>query len=125
MELKDWILELNGDEQAYVRQCFRFWAGDNKNYEPEIPSGMSKSRADILRYHTKSLAESHQRRRKVEDLDTISFKASHDFHQQIAFYAAQIDVNLSIFIRTCIELSKETLVKHPELVYSLKSVLPK
>ena len=125
MNLSEWAHSLENDEKAYVSQCFKFWQRDNGGEKPDPPEGISKARADILLYHTQSLLDTTKRKRKMEESSTITFKVSGEFHQRLAMAAAEIDTNLSIFIRCCVELSIETIKKHPELIYTLKSVIPK
>ncbi len=125
MNLSEWAHSLENDEKAYVSQCFKYWQGHNGDNAPCAPLGISNARADILRYHTQSLMDTTTRRRKMEELNTITFKATKEFQQNLAMAAAEVDSNLSSFIRCCIELSIETVRKHPELIYTLKSVIPK
>lgn len=127
MTLAEWTKELDQDEQGYVRQCFKFRNVLNGGQEPEIPKGMSKTKAEILKFHCKSYLEgSNGRKRKMDELETITFKVSPDLHKQLAVDAAQIDVNISIFIRTCIVLAAPLLKTNPELVnFFSGSVIPK
>lgn len=122
-----WIRELDQKEAAYARQCFRFWNGTNGSQEPEIPEGMSKVHADVLKYHTKSFINGDTRRkRKMEDLKVVSFKMPPREFEELASCAAQVDVNVSIFIRCCIELASPQVLKNPALInFFSESVIPK
>lgn len=126
MTIAEWAELLEPEEKAYVKLCFKFWHNPDA-IEPEIPDGIGRSKADLLRFHTKSLMEdSRAGKRKMEQLETISFKASHSLHTQAAMDAAHVDVNLSIFIRTCINLASPIIKANPKLVnFFSDSVIPK
>ncbi len=126
MTIAEWAELLDPNEKEYVKQCFRFWHNPDA-VEPEIPDGIGRSKADLLRFHTKSLMEdSNTRKRKLEQMETITFKASHTMHTRAAMDAAHVDVNLSIFIRTCINLASPIIKANPKLVnFFSESVIPK
>lgn len=125
MDLNEWLLDLEPTEAGYVRQCFKFFKGTNGGIEPEIPAGLSKARADVLKFHCKSLAEKIKRRRKVDELKVINFKASEKFEKEISYEAAELDVNKSIYIRACIEAGRAFVKTHPDMIKFLDSVIPK
>ena len=124
-DISDWVNTLDSDEAAYARQCFKFWNGLTGGQEPIIPDGISEVRAQILRYHVKNLMDTTKNKRKIEQLRVVSIRILKDLYESVCLYSAEIDINISVFIRCCIELSKETVLKHPELLYVLKSVVPK
>ncbi len=127
MSLQAWVDTLDrDDEKVYVRQCAKFWMGSNGGHEPDIPDGISKSHAQVLKFHCQSLCEGTPRRRKLEELSTITFKASEEFHKELAYAAALVDVNVSIFIGSCILLAKDQLKANPKLInFFSDSVIPK
>ncbi len=126
MNLQEWANCLEPTEKAYVSQCFKYWQGHNGDREPDPPPGISRSRSEILLYHTKSFLEPGTRRRKMEELQTISFRVPEEFYRQLAFDAAQVDVNISIFIRSCILLASSQIKANPNLVnFFSKAVIPK
>ena len=126
MTISEWAELLDPEEKVCVKECFKFWHNPDA-VEPEIPGGIGRSKADLLRFHTKSLMEdSKAGKRKLEQLETITFKASHAFHTQMAMDSAHVDVNLSIFIRTCILLASPIIKQNPKLVnFFSDSVIPK
>ncbi len=126
MTIAEWAELLDPNEKEYVKQCFKFWHNLDA-VEPEIPDGIGRSKADLLRFHTKSLMEdSKPSKRKLEQLETITFKASQALHTRAAMDAAFVDVNLSIFIRTCILLASPIIKGNPRLVnFFSDSVIPK
>ena len=70
--------------------------------------------------------EDSRRKRKMEDLRVVSFKMSPAEFEELAKNAAQIDVNVSIFIRCCIELAASQVLKNPKLInFFSDSVIPK
>jgi len=126
MNLSEWANCLEPAEKAYVSHCFKFWQGNNGGTEPSLPPGISRSRSEILLYHTKSFLEPGTRRRKMDELQTISFRVPEEFYRQLAFDAAQVDVNISIFIRSCILLASSQIIANPNLVnFFSKAVIPK
>ncbi len=126
MNLSEWANSLPNDEKAYVSQCFKFWQGHNGNREPYPPNGISNARAEILKYHTKSFLEPGTRRRKMEDLKVISFRATEEFEKEIAFDSAKLDVNKSIFLRACIEAGRPFVLANPRIInFFSDSVIPK
>jgi hypothetical protein len=126
MQLSEWIRVLDQDEAGYARRCFRFWNGTNGGDQPTIPAGMSKARADVLRYHTQSLTDMTRRKRKVEDLKVISFRATVDLEKQLAFEASELDINKSIYIRACIEAGRPIIKAYPQMInFFADSVIPK
>lgn len=125
MNMSQWANSLEKDEKSYVSRCFREWKRNSES-EPTIPDGISKPHADVLRYHTKALLDTTQRRRKMEDLDTVSFKLSHKLHEALAMAAAEVDVNVSIFIRTCLLLAIPQIAANPKIInFFSESVIPK
>jgi hypothetical protein len=126
MRLSEWINELEPAERGYTRQCFRFWNGSNGRIEPQIPSGMSKARADVLRYHTQSLTDLTRRRRKVEELKVISFRAPEELQRHLAFEASELDINMSIYIRACLEAGRPLVRAYPKIInFFSDSCIPK
>ena len=125
MNISQWVKELPGNERGYVRQCWHSWNGETS--PPIVPVGMSQAKADILRYHTKSfIKENNGRKRKMEDLRIVSLKMTNDHFEELAKNAAQIDVNISIFIRCCIELATPQILLNPKLInFFSDSVIPK
>ena len=117
MTIYQWSQELEPDEQAYVRQCFQYWMGNNGGIEPDVPEGMSKVRAETLKFHCKSLIDTTQRRRKMQELKVISFRAPEEFEKELAFEAAKIDVNKSVYIRTCLEIGRKLVLAFPALIH--------
>ena len=115
MKMAEWISELEPDEQAYARQCFRFWNGTNGNQEPTIPNGMSRSRADILRYHVKSLNNGQIGRRKVEENPTLSFRVVESLKRDLAYEAAQLDLSLSEYLLRCINAGRPLVMAYREV----------
>jgi hypothetical protein len=120
--IPDWSPE----EKGYMRRCFKFWKGVTKGEEPEIPEGISKAKADILKFKAKTAADSTKRKRRMEELVTISFKVSKEFSRELNSQAAEIDVNLSIFIRSCILLAGPQILAYPKVIgFFSDSVIPK
>jgi len=125
MNISEWVKELEPDEQGYARQCFRFWNGSNGHVDPDIPDGMSKSKALVLKFHTKSLTDEAKKKRKLEELRVVSFRAPEKFEKELAFESAQIDVNKSIYIRACIEAGRPLVKHNPGIIaYLSGSVIP-
>jgi hypothetical protein len=124
MKISEWVRDLSDQEKGYVRQCWNYWHG---GADPVIPDGISKPKADILKYHTKSfIDENNGRKRKMEDLRIVSLKMTQDQFDRIANSAAQIDVNISIFIRTCLALATPQLLDNPKLInFFSETVIPK
>ncbi len=123
MKISEWVKELDQNEAGYARRYFRFWKGSNGNREPEIPWGMSKVHADVLKYHTQSLIDTTQRRRKMEETKTITFRASEKLERDLAFEASEIDVNKSIYIRACIEAGRPIVKAHPKIINFFSDVV--
>ncbi len=125
MNSNEWIHTLEKDEGGYARRCHRLWKQGMED-GPTIPEGMSKTKADILRYHTKALLDTTRRTRKMEELAVISFKLPKELQQQVAMSAAEVDVNVSILIRTCIVLALPQIISNPKIInFFSESVIPK
>lgn len=124
MTIEEWIPLLDPDEVSYVRRAFHLIkSGNGKPIEP--PDGMSKVKANILWHHVLTLSEQTERKRKALSLIPLTFKLPYDLHKRLLEDAAFCDVNVSIFIRTCIQLSSETIKKNPTLINLLNSVIPR
>ena len=115
MELAEWILELEPVEQGYVRQCFKYWNGINGGMEPSIPAGMSKAKADILRYHCQALNNGKKGRRKVEESKPISFRWTDSLKRDLAFEAAEMDITLSEYVLRCVIAGRPVVKAFPDL----------
>lgn len=115
MKIAEWISELDPQEQAYVRQCFRFWNETNGDHEPSVPQGMSRSRADILRYHCQALNNGQIGRRKVEENPTISFRILESLKRDLAFEAAELDISLSEYLLRCINAGRPVVRAYPDI----------
>jgi hypothetical protein len=125
MNISAWVQELPREEKGYVRQCWHQWNCGGK--DPSVPEGISGVKAQLLKYHTKSfIIEGSRRKRKMEDLRVVSFKMSPAEFDELAKNAAQIDVNVSVFIRCCIELGTPQILINPKLInFFSESVIPK
>ncbi len=115
MSISDWIELLETKEQAYARQCFKYWNGTNGGYEPPIPEGMSQSRAEVLKYHVKSLSGDSSGRRKIEKSKPISFRIKDKLKRELAFEAAERDVSISEYIIQCINAGRPLVLAYPNL----------
>lgn len=114
MDLTEWVLELEPIEAAYVRQCYRYWNGTNGGIEPEIPPGLSKARADILRYHVKSLNNGQRGKRKMDQAKPVSFRWSEKFKRELAFEASLLDVSLSEYVYRAINIGRPIVLAYPK-----------
>jgi len=123
MGLSEWISELEPKEQGYARQCFKFWNGTNGGSLPGIPPGMSKSKADILRYHCQALNNGRTGRRKVEESKPISFRWADALKKELAFEAAELDITLSEYVLRCVNIGRPIVRAFPEL--SINFTLPR
>ena len=120
--IPDWSPE----EKAYLRRSFQYWKEGERGEDPKIPDGISNARAQILKYKAKGISEDSKRKRKMEELTTVSFKISREFFEQLALDAAEVDVNVSIFIRTCILLASPQIKSNPKIInFFSDSVIPK
>ena len=122
MKIEEWIPQLEPEEQSFVRRSFRAIKGGNG--KPDTGK-ISQPRADILFAHTQVLAENSPRKRKPNPLRVITLKLPYDLHQELLRDAAEVDINVSAFVRACIVLSSETIKKRPLLLHILNSVIPK
>jgi len=127
MNIKEWCSELHPEEQGYVRQSFRSINGTNGAIQPDPPAGMSKAKADILFYHTKSFIDlSKGRKRKMDEWKVISFRGPAELEKSLAIEAAQLDINKSIYIRACIEMGRPMVKEYPKLITFLSDeVIPR
>jgi hypothetical protein len=120
--LPDWSPE----EKGYMRQCFKYWKGLTKGEEPTIPPGISKVKADILKYKSKTIADSTERKKRMDETVTISFRATKEFSKEVSADAAEADLSLSVFIRACISLASPQILAHPKIIgFFTDSVFPK
>ncbi len=115
MNLSEWANSLEINEKGYVSQCFKFWNGSNGGQEPPIPVGISRSRADILRFHTKSLNDGQTGRRKMEESKPMSFRLTDALKKDLAFEAAELDISLSEYLIRCINIGRPIVMAYPAL----------
>lgn len=115
MELSQWIGMLESDEQGYARQCFRYHNGTNGNHLPDIPPGMSKARADVLRCHCQALNNGQTGRRKVDKTEPVSFRWTEEFKRELAFEASKLDITMSEYVLRCVNAGRPTVQAYPEM----------
>ncbi len=115
MKLSEWISLLEPIEQGYVRQCFHFWQGTNGGVEPSVPLGLSKSRAEVLKYHCRSLNNGQTGKRKVEESKPVSFRWTDKFKKDLAFEAAELDITLSEYVLRCVNIGRPVVMAYPKI----------
>ena len=115
MGISEWAHSLETNEKGYVSQCFKFWNGTNGGQEPPIPVGISRSRADILRFHTKSLNDGQTGRRKMEESKPFSIRITDSLKKDLAFEAAEIDITISEYVIRCINIGRPIVLAFPDL----------
>ncbi len=118
MDLIEWILELEPIEQAYARQCFRFWNGTNGDRQPLVPDGMSQARADIIRYHVKAFINGRTGHRKLEEKKPTSIRFSGSLKKQLIFESAERDLSLSDYVIKCTNAGRPLVRAFPEQNFS-------
>jgi len=119
MNLSEWADLLEPVEKAYVSHCFRYWNGTNGGIPPSPPPGMSKARADILLYHTKSLNNGETGKRKMEQSIPVSFRWLGKFKNDLLSEAAQLNLDLSTYVFRCINIGRPVVKTYPDLCKQL------
>ncbi len=120
------LLDFDPAEKGYLKECFKFWNGFTGGIEPLIPEEIGRAKAQILKYKAKGIAEDEPKRRRMDRLVTKSFKASPDFFQKVSSDSSQVDVNVSVFIRACVQLASPVIKANPRLInFFSDSVIPR
>ena len=116
MNLTQWLLELEPEEQGYVRRVWQYLQGTNGGVLPDIPMGMSQTRADILRCHCQALNNGDRGHRKMEESKPRSIRMTDRLHDELAIEAAEIlpDLSWSEYVLRCINAGRPQVRAFPE-----------
>ena len=115
IKINEWIALLEPVEQGYVRLVWRWLQGTNGGIEPAIPLGMSRAKANILKWHSQALNNGERGRRVMEKKPPINFRGSESYHKELAFEASLLDISLSEYLTRCVNAGRPIVQAYPKL----------
>jgi len=122
MDLVKWIGMLEENERSYVSKCIEYWTSGNGTVLPLPPPGLSQVKADLLRYHTRSLLEdfSSKAKRIKKQASSISIRIPKSLEIELKTKAQILRQSESELVRACIELGLPILEKNPIIINYFK-----